>query len=73
MKEYPQSITVTLSPKNNSIVREYCESIGLPLNRFINMAVEKYLESLEQNERVEIIEKYDPLYNQEYIDKEIKI
>jgi len=43
MNDYPQSITVTLPPKYNKIIRDYAKSINKPLNQIIIEAVKEYL------------------------------
>lgn len=46
---YPESITVTLSPKYNKLVRDFCEFTNTPLNQFIKYAVEYYWEKIQDN------------------------
>lgn len=48
-EEYPQSITITLSPKYNKIIRDYCRQNNIPVSRFIKEIVEKHLLDLFEN------------------------
>lgn len=43
MNDYPQSITVTLPPKYNKIIRDYAKFINKPLNQIIIEAVKEYI------------------------------
>ena len=43
MLDYPESITITLRPKYNKIIREYCKQNNIPVSRFIKEIVQNYL------------------------------
>lgn len=47
--DYPESITVTLSPKYNKLVRDFCELTNTPLNQFIKHAVVYYWEKIQSD------------------------